>query len=155
MKNEGKRSRDARNEVGRALAGALGLTLLAISCEKEQSSPSVSAVSSAPAPVERRSKPSDPTPAFSAASSNPCGAVCERGRELRCANHGECSKRCSEMLATPACRGELLAALSCFAKRPASDWECDADGAASIKDGFCESEQERFATCLERSAAVP
>jgi hypothetical protein len=34
-------------------------------------------------------------------------------------------------------------------------WSCNDDGEAAIKDGFCDAEQGRFASCIQRSGAEP
>jgi hypothetical protein len=147
VKDAGARSR----EFGRKLRWALGTpgaVLVVFACSKEPAStaPALSAT-----PLEQPAKSSDPAPAKGASASDLCGALCARSRELACAKQAECGKLCAEMVAMPACGSQLVAALACFGSRPASDWECDPDGIAAIKDGFCEGEQARFASCLEHA----
>jgi hypothetical protein len=48
-----------------------------------------------------------------------------------------------------ACSEPLRAVLACFAKQQQSSWECDEDGNAAIKDGFCDTEQAAFARCAQ------
>jgi hypothetical protein len=47
-----------------------------------------------------------------------------------------------------ACRREVVAVSECFVNRPASDWECDADGYAGPKEGVCAAETTRALTCV-------
>jgi hypothetical protein len=53
------------------------------------------------------------------------------------------------MIEIPTCQTEMLATLRCFAKQPTSNWECDTDGAPSIKEGVCNPEQEAFTNCMQ------
>jgi hypothetical protein len=84
--------------------------------------------------------------------STPCAVVCDRSRELGCLKQTDCASACAEMLAVPICNSELVAALRCFGKHPASGWECGDNGLASIKVGLCDAEQERFVRCFESTA---
>lgn len=52
------------------------------------------------------------------------------------------------------CGQEMSAALDCFARQPLAHWECNDDGDAAIKDGFCNDPQQRVADCLQKSAAA-
>lgn len=55
------------------------------------------------------------------------------------------------MLALPVCQQEVKVAYGCMAAQPAETFECH-EGAAVIKDGYCDAEQGAFAGCLERLA---
>ncbi len=85
----------------------------------------------------------------------PCRAVCEQGKALHCPQSGSCLEKCRAMLAVPVCRGELEHALACFARQPAEHWQCDEDGDAAIREGYCDAEQGAFAACLGKARKVP
>jgi hypothetical protein len=53
------------------------------------------------------------------------------------------------MSAIPQCRAEMQAALRCFAEQPSKNWECDTDGLPSIKEGFCDAQQEKYTNCMQ------
>ncbi len=57
------------------------------------------------------------------------------------------------MKSPPVCGDMVRRFLACLVGQPADHFECDPEGTASIKDGFCEAEQAEFASCLQRSAA--
>jgi hypothetical protein len=44
----------------------------------------------------------------------------------------------------------MVSALSCFARQPAQNWHCDDEDIAAIKDGFCDSEQQKFLACVQK-----
>jgi hypothetical protein len=47
----------------------------------------------------------------------------------------------------PSCNTQLLAFMACASHQAADKWECD-DGVPSLKDGICDTEQARVASCL-------
>lgn len=82
-------------------------------------------------------------------------SLCERGcavtETLDCPNDpADCQAAClSEYEAfDPACRSQLFAFGECVANRPAADFECDADGESTIRDGVCDAEATAAALCL-------
>jgi hypothetical protein len=77
-----------------------------------------------------------------------CAGICARSTELKCAQAAECEALCAASMADPTCAAQMSAATSCMLKEPAANWECTEDGVAAIKEGFCEAEQNAFATCL-------
>ncbi len=104
---------------------------------------------SAPAPVSLSSRPSEGTVAAEPAA-RACKVTCAVAKELGCARAADCATTCVEMWNAPACREPVRAALECFAAEPASRWECDEEGQAAIRDGYCDREQQAAARCLER-----
>jgi hypothetical protein len=81
-----------------------------------------------------------------------CATVCARSGPLHCPGVSDCQARCQEMRALPRCRGEMSAALHCFASVPLSRWECTDDGLPSVKAGACEPQQAAVAACLSAPA---
>jgi hypothetical protein len=80
----------------------------------------------------------------------PCDALCGRTAALRCgASAEECLAGCQEMASATVCQKEMLAALRCMSAHPIGDWECD-QSMASIRPGFCETEQSLVAACISR-----
>lgn len=71
---------------------------------------------------------------------------------LACPNDvpSTCVSECLESEADipEACRREVVAVSECFVNRPASDWECDADGHAGPKEGVCTEEAGRALLCV-------
>lgn len=111
--------------------------------------PVTSAVVAPPAPARSPSAiASSPLPRW-----DPCPALCERSRALACPNASGCVEACGEMVAVPVCLDELRLALRCFLEQPAAGWECGDDGNASVKEGACDREQERYAGCIRRVSA--
>ncbi len=79
-----------------------------------------------------------------------CRELCAASAPLHCPASAECAPHCRQMMSIPACRGEMLTTLRCFAKQPVQNWECDSDGLPSIKQGFCDPEQEKFTNCMQQ-----
>ena len=44
--------------------------------------------------------------------------------------------------------------LGCFAREPIGHWECNEEGEAAIKDGFCDAEQGKFVACAQKTAGA-
>lgn len=60
-----------------------------------------------------------------------------------------CAADCKKSYTTfPGCTAELDAAFQCAVGRPASDYQCDADGTAEIKPGVCDAEVKALQACL-------
>ena len=89
-----------------------------------------------------------------ASGADPCTAICETTRPLKCATDAECHASCSEMRNAAQCGRELRAFLGCLSVQPVQHWECD-DGTPSIKEGHCEAEQGAFEKCLGSGVAKP
>ena len=80
-----------------------------------------------------------------------CQDACNTAAGLSCPNEdaATCVSDCElggDLL--EACQATAQAALECVSERPASDWECDADGEADLKDGICEAEGSALLACL-------
>ena len=86
---------------------------------------------------------------------DPCGPICERTRGLACKNNEACVANCRQMAGVGACKDEMGSVLGCFAREPIAHWECDDDGAPSIKEGYCDAEQARFVACVEKTGGGP
>ena len=89
-------------------------------------------------------------PAVAPSDDGSCGAICAATRELGCGSEIACLTACGEMRASTACSPEIVAFLSCAAKRKAPDWECGDNEMPSLRDNVCDAEQSAIATCLER-----
>ncbi len=128
-----------------------------VACQKSHPSlDSQSQVTTQPAPVTTSVAPVAASAALVAQSTvakpgepDLCRELCAASAPLHCRAAAECAKNCQQMVDTPTCRSEMLATLRCFAKQPVQVWECDTDGLPSIKAGFCDPEQERFAGCMQ------
>lgn len=79
-----------------------------------------------------------------------CQKACATAASLSCPNEdvAACRSDCEQAGALPMCQAEARAAVRCAAARPASDWECDEDGEAELKDGICEEEGEVLFSCV-------
>jgi hypothetical protein len=87
-----------------------------------------------------------------------CEQMCEPETRIACpaADFQGCVGFCRQSLAEkPECREEVLAAAECAGLRPASDFECDADGAVSLKGEICAVEQEASCVCLLGASLCP
>jgi hypothetical protein len=51
------------------------------------------------------------------------------------------------MFALRACATPIENFVSCLAQQPLGHWECDEDGLAAIRDGYCEKEQAAIVAC--------
>lgn len=81
-----------------------------------------------------------------------CPALCNHTVKHACGMAlPECVSGCEGMLSLPVCQHEVKVAYGCMAGQPTENFECH-EGAAVIKDGYCDAEQGAFAGCLERLA---
>ena len=134
-----------------------GLALVAcLACKgKPVQSGALVATTPAPPPV---SAPAATAPPGTESGPDSCARICGRTRPLACKRATECVANCREMRQTDACVGEMTAVLTCFAREPVAHWECNEDGEAAIKDGYCDEEQGKLVACAQktaRGAAVP
>ena len=85
-----------------------------------------------------------------------CAAGCEKTTPLNCANDpSDCAGACeAEANQAGNCSSQFQAFLSCGANRPASDFECDADGESTLKAGVCSAEGGALAQCIFGSIGV-
>jgi len=87
---------------------------------------------------------------------DPCRDLCKKSEELHCAHADSCIAKCRESLEDAPCADELRVAFRCFIRQPVSRWECgDDEGFASVKDGTCDAEQERYARCVTGAPKGP
>jgi hypothetical protein len=151
----------ARRVAMKEFAIALVLLVTLGACQKaplpQKSQPQPIVAVSAGSAMQSAGKPVASAPIASAPSvlaaepmaGNLCAKLCERSAPLHCKAGAECGQHCQQMIAIPACRAEMLTSLRCFASQPSQNWECDADGLPSIKEGLCDAEQERYTNCMQ------
>lgn len=118
---------------------------------------SVAATATAPAaaPLPSTQRAAAPPRAEVGLDSDPCPHICGRTRALGCKRAGECVSNCQEMSKIAACAGEMASVLRCFAHEPVAHWECNEDGEAAIKVGYCDQEQGKFVACAQKTATAP
>lgn len=153
-------NRQGRRRFGRSLAVAfaasIALGMLGGCTRAEPSSGEQSAgvatgsAGAGKAPVPGASVVTPSAAGSAPAVPAPCDALCARTAALRCgASAKECLAGCLEMASATVCQKEMLAALRCMSEHPIADWECD-QSMASIRSGFCETEQSLVAACISR-----
>lgn len=145
------------------------LLLAAVGCQPEARAEVTAA--DAPASAERTAASPGPRPAaapgppVSPATAAPgparsaratgaagvCEGLCATSRALGCSHADQCLAACAAMQAQELCSARMQIALACFARQPASAWECGEDGLPSLKEGACDAEQEAYVRCVERS----
>jgi hypothetical protein len=79
-----------------------------------------------------------------------CEKGCATTAALKCtkANAATCVSDCEAAAASiPNCKAQAEALIICTGNRPASDFECDSDGDASLKDGICDPEGQAVIVC--------
>jgi len=54
------------------------------------------------------------------------------------------------MASVAACTHEFLMFYGCLIAQPAQNFQCDEDGIAAIREGFCDKEQEAAIGCMEQ-----
>lgn len=91
-----------------------------------------------------------PKPSAASATSSHCDQICARTSELGCALAAQCAELCLEAMQHGGCEPEMAAVARCVLSEPVSHWECTPPGLASIKQGFCDSEQQAFVHCVTR-----
>jgi len=81
-------------------------------------------------------------------------AACEKGcatvAPLNCPkeNAATCVSDCEAAANTiPSCKSQGEALIICTGNQPASNFSCDSDGEAQLKDGVCEAEGNAFLMC--------
>jgi|KBSMisStandDraft_5_1062788.scaffolds.fasta_scaffold788309_1 hypothetical protein len=151
-----------REGAARMVVGVVLASALAVGCKTKTAAPSAAAAATAqstaaPSPPAGlpAAKPASAPAAPAAGGDDPCPAICERTKPLKCKRTAACRDTCRDMRRVEQCGTEMAAVLSCFARQPQSAWECSDEGDAALKDGFCDEQQGRFASCLQRTAAAP
>jgi hypothetical protein len=97
--------------------------------------------------------PPSAAPALAGGPGDPCALICRRSMDLKCSHGAGCGESCRQMMAIGDCRAQMIDVLHCFAGEPAAHWECNEEGEAAIKDGYCDAEQGRFVRCTEHASA--
>jgi len=57
------------------------------------------------------------------------------------------------MFEEPLCPGELDSFIRCALDEPMEHFECGDEGVAALQDGYCDWEQQAFATCVQLQVA--
>jgi len=138
----------------RVALGIIVVGVLAAGC-KQKAPPAAETVApiAAAAPA---SPPSQPPPTATAPSGgdDPCPAICERTRPLKCKRAAACRETCGQMRLVDTCVAEMAAVMTCFGRQPLSSWQCSEEGDAAMKDGFCDTQQGQFVRCIEHGAGA-
>jgi hypothetical protein len=141
-----------------ALAGALVMLGGAlVSCDRKVAAGSADAgtsASAAPAPAAAKPAPA-PAPTDVRPHGDPeveraCADICEASAQLKCAHASDCMVNCLAMGTVTPCTSEMMAFYHCLLKQPIKNWECDDDGVAAIRQGFCDKEQEKAVLCMDK-----
>ncbi|MBN1652573.1 MAG: hypothetical protein JXA30_02235 [Deltaproteobacteria bacterium] len=76
-----------------------------------------------------------------------CLRICGHVSELNCGTESVCVQGCSYMVNIPKCTPQMNAFIDCVSKESVDHFECGEQGIPSIKEGYCNEEQARFAEC--------
>lgn len=141
--------------MGRSVVASvcLALCLTAGACNRADTPAEpvhAAAASAAPSPSAAPATPLPPTPRKTATADPECANICRTTLALHCSKAAACVENCQAMVQSGVCSALMQAVLACFGKQPLERWECDEDGNAAIKEGFCNEEQATFAHCAER-----
>ena len=98
-------------------------------------------------PVVGAAPESMPGPSLETQSA--CREICSRSDALHCVHADECSRNCLAMASLTPCTTEIVAMQRCLTKQPVKNWECAEDGVAAVREGFCDSEQQRAVACMD------
>ncbi|MBN2196519.1 MAG: hypothetical protein JW751_27150 [Polyangiaceae bacterium] len=104
-----------------------------------------------PPPATSASRAVADAEATAAPAGDVCVELCELTKPLHCAAHARCVAECREMRSSEHCRAQMDGFLACLLRHPVDRWECVEDGTASIKEGFCDPEQEAYIVCVART----
>jgi len=136
-------------------------------CSRNDPSPSPTASATRPAPTPEldtqpmhEKAPEAAKPAASVAASDEqvpiekgaqstCAKICNRSRDLKCQHADRCLTNCLGMASLTPCSPSISAFFACLVKEPSSHWECDDDGVAAIREGFCDATQAAALACME------
>ncbi|MEP7050521.1 MAG: hypothetical protein ABJB12_09225 [Pseudomonadota bacterium] len=78
-----------------------------------------------------------------------CAKICSHSQELKCTHAEQCAQNCLAMASLTPCSRAFQELFACLGKEPPAHWECDDDGVAAIREGYCEKEQASTTKCLE------
>jgi hypothetical protein len=76
-----------------------------------------------------------------------CLQICGHVSKLNCGTESVCVQGCSQMVNIPKCTPQMNAFIDCISKESIDHFECGEQGIPSIKEGYCNDEQARFAEC--------
>jgi hypothetical protein len=105
------------------------------------------------ASVEPKPAATGSTPTASASSSDSasavmaCKSLCKKSEALHCAKLADCETQCRAMYQLRPCLPQVGNFVACLQREPIAHWECDEDGAAAIRDGYCGKEQAAIVEC--------
>jgi hypothetical protein len=121
-----------------------------------QSSPPAASDAGASAAVVRAAvapptpPPLDPRPHGDPEIERTCAAICEQSQQLKCSHASDCMVNCLAMGTVTPCTPEMKTFYKCLLKQGIKNWECDEDGVAAIRRGFCDKEQETVVLCMDK-----
>jgi len=78
-----------------------------------------------------------------------CRQICGRSVELKCSHANECEPNCVATASATPCAAAFSTFYDCLVKQPVKNFECDEDGVASVREGFCDAEQATALRCME------
>ena len=145
--------------VMRVVLGIVVVGALAAGC-KQKAPPTAETVAPMAAAAPAQQPPPSRPPIATAPSGtlaggdDPCPAICDRTRPLKCKRAAACRETCGQMRLVDTCVAEMAAVMSCFARQPLSSWECSEEGDAAMKDGLCDTQQGQFVRCIEHGAGA-
>lgn len=121
----------------------------------EAASVAARAATSASPPPERATVTGSAAPSAGLAAvpeglARDCKKICAHSDELKCAHATECLPNCIAAAAVTPCASEFRALYACLVPQPLQNWQCDEDGVAAIRDGFCEAEQKASFECMQQ-----
>jgi hypothetical protein len=78
-----------------------------------------------------------------------CADICSRSHQLKCQHADQCENNCRAMGLLSPCSEAISGLYRCLVQQPLQRWECDDDGVAAIREGYCDSEQGQVVACIE------
>lgn len=141
----------------RVTAVAVLLGAPALACSHKEAQAEAPAVVAASAAVASNAPAAPRPPAhappvlgeISPKTQSACDDICGHSQRLHCKHTDECKPQCIAMGSFTPCKDEFVAFYRCLQGKPDSSWECGEDGVAAIREGLCDSEQEKAVGCME------
>jgi hypothetical protein len=134
-------------------ANALWVVALiaAVGCARESNR---RATGDAPAPSVTRAAPVAkqahvPPVQVPEAIVNACRRICGRSVELKCTHASECEPNCVATASATPCAAAFSTFYDCLVRQPLQNFQCDEDGVAAVREGFCDNEQAAAVRCME------
>jgi hypothetical protein len=104
--------------------------------------------SAEPKPASAASAPPLTAPSSDSPSAlTACASLCKKSKALHCPKLAECETQCLAMYQLRPCLAQVGKFVACLQREPIEHWECDEDGAAAIRDGYCNKEQAAIVDC--------